>query len=375
VRLRRTVVLSAAAAVVTACLSTTAAHADAHPPADPLCTDVSAPVHLNVGVFSRSPVVSVADYQGFLAAQNVSVTFVQVAGSTDQFTQLSSGATDLIMTASDNVANYRLNASNALHRTLPVQIVAATDGGYNLQLFATPGTPSVESLRGRTLGVDATNSGFAFLAYDILAQHGLTAPTKQADGSYLSPDYTISPIGGVFNRYTNITGSLGATRTVDATLLSNGFDILGADHGLVGFEDVRDVTNPYLSGVVAGLDPWLSAHRCETVRFVRALEAAARYATDPANAATVTADIAKDQPGFAGPDFAPKYYQVTVDPTIGQYRNLEIDPRGLYDVLALRKKYAGFDGPQSIALLSTPLGRLYTEQYALTAELGSLPPH
>jgi hypothetical protein len=113
------------------------------------------------------------------------------------------------------------------------------------------------------------------------------------------------------------------------------------------------------------------------VRFDRALVQAARFTTDPAKAAVVKADIFADEPPFekSDPTFTDEYYAITVDPVIGQYRHLEIDPRGMYDVLALRQKYDGFDQNQSLLQLSTPLGGLYTERYVLDAELGSALQH
>jgi hypothetical protein len=68
--------------------------------------------------------------------------------------------------------------------------------------------------------------------------------------------------------------------------------------------------------------------------------------------------------------YAQAFYEVAVTPAIGQYSRLEIDPQGLYNVLALRQKYDGYDRHQSLPLLSTPLGGLYTEAFALTAEVG-----
>ncbi len=336
--------------------------------ADPLCSKTSAPATINLGIFGKTPLLSVADREGYFAQENVTVNYTTVTGSVNQFQQLQSGATDLIMTAVDNIANYRLNDSNALGATLPVTAVAGTDGGYNLQLFATPNIGAAEDLRGKTLGVDAPNSGFAYVAYDILANHGLAAPTKDPSGNFTSPDYTISAIGGVGNRYFNITETQGRTRTVDATLLNQGFDILGRDAGLTGLDDVRTVTTPYLSNVVAGLTPWLQTHRCETVRFLRALAGAARFTTDLANAGAVTAAIRADQPPFATAGYASSYYAVTVTAAIGQFRNLDVDQRPLLNVLKLRQKYSGFDQPQNVHLLSTPAGGLYTNQYIRAAE-------
>ncbi|MFG2109873.1 ABC transporter substrate-binding protein [Micromonospora chersina] len=370
--MRTSAFLAVAIAGAFACTSgTPAVAAPNREYADALCSETSPPVTINLGLFSKTPLLSVAEHEGYFAQENLTVNYTTVTGSVNQFQQLQSGVTDLIMTAADNVANYHLNNSNALGSTLPVTAVAGTDGGYNLQLFATPGISTVEDLRGKTLGVDAANSGFAYIAYDILAHHGLAAPTKDPSGNYASPDYKIAAIGGVGNRYFNMTQTQGRTRTVDATLLNQGFDILGRDAGLTGLDDVRTVATPYLSGVVAGLTPWLQIHRCDTVRFLRALAGAARFTTDPANAEAVIADIRADQPPFATADYASSYYAVTVTPTIGQFRDLDVDQRPLFNVLDLRQKYSGFDQPQNVRLLSTPAGGLYTNKYIRAAEVSA----
>jgi ABC-type nitrate/sulfonate/bicarbonate transport system substrate-binding protein len=74
----------------------------------------AAPATLRVGVFSRTLPMPAAQSKGFLERENLTVSYLQVQSSTQQFTFLRDGQYDIVNTAIDNVINYRLNDSNPI---------------------------------------------------------------------------------------------------------------------------------------------------------------------------------------------------------------------------------------------------------------------
>lgn len=86
-----------------------------------------------------------------------------------------------MLTNPDNVVAYRCLQDNPLNRTADVRILAAVDGGLGLSLFSRHET--VDELHSGLLGVDVPTSGFAFVAYALLDQLGITDFTVEAMGS------------------------------------------------------------------------------------------------------------------------------------------------------------------------------------------------
>ncbi len=165
--------------------------------------------HLRIGVFAQSIPAMAAVSEGFYADYNLTVEYLQVSSSTQQFEYLRDGLYDIVMTSPDNVANYRLNSSNALGATIDQIAFLGLDNAQKLALVTQPGISSPSELAGKVIAVDSPSSGFAYVIYEILAQYGLQRDV----------DYTVLPVGGVYQRYVGLLNG-----DFDATLLSNGFE-------------------------------------------------------------------------------------------------------------------------------------------------------
>lgn len=76
-------------------------------------TDMT-PATVRVGVFTKTLALLAAQSKGFFAQQNLTVEYLQVTSSPQQFQALRDGEYDLVLTSPDNVANYRLNDNNPL---------------------------------------------------------------------------------------------------------------------------------------------------------------------------------------------------------------------------------------------------------------------
>jgi ABC-type nitrate/sulfonate/bicarbonate transport system substrate-binding protein len=302
------------------------------------------PATLNVGFFGKNAAMLAAQNQGFFAAQNLTVNYLQIQSSEQAFTDLRDGRYDIALASIDNVVNFRLNPSNALGAVQPVQAFMSVDYASNLTLAGRSGITAVEDLRGKKVAVDAPASGFAYVAYDILANHGLQKDV----------DYTTVSIGGGLGRFNALLAG-----TVDGTLLNAGFEIRAAAQGRPLFENVYDVANPYLGTTGDAMEPWMQAHPAELIRFIRAYVAASAWAFDPANRTAAVASLVA--PGITLP-VAEQIFDASVTPGKGMVDDAYIgqfERDGLANVLFLRQKYDGFEIPQDLKKLSKPAGKLF----------------
>lgn len=298
--------------------------------------------HLRIGVFAQSIPAMAAVSEGFYADYNLTVEYLQVSSSTQQFEYLRDGLYDIVMTSPDNVANYRLNSSNALGATIDQIAFLGLDNAQKLALVTQPGISSPSELAGKVIAVDSPSSGFAYVIYEILAQYGLQRDV----------DYTVLPVGGVYQRYVGLLNG-----DFDATLLSNGFETRAENAGYPLFDTVSDIADPYLGLVAAAKTSWLNANRDVALRFSKAYIKAVRWSLDPANRDAAIQLLMTNQ-GLTQ-SLAEQFYDLQVTPGIGNIAEAEIDREALYNVLVLRNKYNGFDQPQNLRRLSNP-GQLYT---------------
>lgn len=138
--------------------------------------------------------------------------------SDEQFAALSEGRVDAVVTSMDNVFHWN-------HRAGPQDfvIVAQVEVTTPLSIMANPSVTSVSDLKGRTILVDAPENGFVIALRALLNQAGLNLP-----------DYTLTPVGGVKERYIALLDGAG-----DATLLGPPFDALAIREGIHKVAEVQ----------------------------------------------------------------------------------------------------------------------------------------
>ena len=316
-----------------------------------------APATIHVGRFSDPLPVIVAQQKGYYAAERLTVVESMVGSSVDAYGALNAGSSNggfdiLINSSPDNVAAYRLDASNPIGSTLNVQAFFADNSGLNLTLVAQPGITSAAGLRGKTVGVDSPTSGFAFVLYKILEQHGLQQ----------NADYSVVAVGTGLQRYQALLAG-----TVDATLLNDGFETRAGAAGYVALATVYDVANPYLGGVAVAHAQWLKQNKNIAIRFTRAYYNATQWVLDPANREEAISLLVTPMIPRA---VAEQIYQKQIQAGVGLIADLSIQREALYNVLALRQEFGGFDEPQNIRRLSRPSGKLYTPSIVRKAVSG-----
>lgn len=210
-------------------------------------------VRLRQSVFVPPPLYVVADQLGFLASAELEIDTTLTRSSEQQRAQLIAGDHDLAVTAIDNLivwnatgAGIRLLAQ--LERTTPLHLVGGRD-------FDT-----IESLHGAELGVDAVDNGFAVVLRHRLRSHGLTPG-----------DYTLTPVGGVRERYAALLAG-----DIAATLLGPPLDEFARREGLPVLLAVVDELPDYPGqGLVAGPAGMASAEAIS--RYLSCLDQARRW--------------------------------------------------------------------------------------------------
>jgi ABC-type nitrate/sulfonate/bicarbonate transport system substrate-binding protein len=303
--------------------------------------------HISLGGFYRSLPMAVAEQKGFYTAHDLDVEFGQVSSSTKQFEYLSDGRYDVVQTSPDNTANYRLNQGNPIGRKVDAQGFLGLDYGMYLVVVARPGIHSIDELRGTTISVDAAASGFAYVIYKILANHGLERDR----------DYDIVMTGGVYDRYVAMVEQ---DADFAATLMSGGFETRAANRGFVLLESVHDIYDPYVGVWAAARREWLQEDPERAIDFVTAYREASAWMFDASNKEECLA-ILERIPNTT-PELAQQFYEVQLRPGVGNIPDGEIDPIGVRNVLSLRAEFAGFEEPQDIdALVGTD-----TELFDLT---------
>ena len=155
---------------------------------------------LRLGLFSPSLPHLVAVREGYYAERGVTVQQRRIPSSAALLRALRDGDLDVALTSPDNIANFRLNKMG--DGPVDARIIAAVDQAGSISLIGRPGVDAPGQIRLGTVAVDARNSGFAFLLYELL---------KSVD---MAPDldYRVLEAGGTPSRFEALLeGSFEAT--------------------------------------------------------------------------------------------------------------------------------------------------------------------
>lgn len=279
------------------------------------------PAHLRVGTFTPSLLIDLARSTGRLAAAGLAVTETPVPSSPAQFRALEDGTLDVAMTSPDNVLAYRFLSTNPLGHNLPVEILAGVDRGLGLSLWLTPSVLDVADVRGRVVGVDVPQSGFAFVAFQLLERAGLHRD-----------DYTVESLGSTPRRAAAL-----ADGGCAATVLNAGNELRAGTAGCHVVSTVADIGS-YLGTVVAALptdDPQIAEPRTRLAEAV----------VDTANE-IVTGGLHDEAVEAAGrllglaPPQARAHLDCLLDRTHGLISDGQIDEASITTLIELRRRHS-----------------------------------
>lgn len=226
---------------------------------------------LRVIGFGKPPALAVAVREGWFAREGIDIDFTRTPSSERQIRGMLAGEWDVAHTAVDNVFEY-VDQENA-----DLVLVLVGEVGTDIRLIAREAT-DLAQLAGKRLGVDSPRSGYALMAYLILAKHGIDRSR-----------YEVVQVGGSTER-----GKALAAGKVDFAMLGSPHD----EEALAAGSRVLAESARYIPGypalTVAVRRTWATVHRDLLTRYCRALLGAIRVAADPARRDATLAALAAE---------------------------------------------------------------------------------
>lgn len=258
-----------------------------------------------------------AESKGFFVKRGLKVEVEATPNSQVLRDGLAQGRYQIAHTAVDNaVAMVELAKAD-------VSVVMGGDNGFN-DLFFQPDIRSYADLRGKTVLVDAPNTAFALVLYQILRQHGLERG-----------DYVVKPIGGTHLRL----AAMEKDKSAAAAILNLPFSVLAERAGLRNMGETIKAIGPYQSTAGFVMRAWGQANADILVRYIQAYVEGLRWAVDPANKPAAI-DLLVSRLHLA-PDIATRSYEIAAAPETGFAKDAAIDLAGLRNVLKLRAEIEG----------------------------------
>src|SRR5262245_19147406 len=263
-----------------------------------------------------------AQSQGFFERNGLKVD-IRIAPSSDELRNgLAEGRWQIVHGAIDNsVAMVEAARKDAV-------IFMGGDNGFN-SLIVQNDINAIEDVRGKTVAVDAANTAYAFLLYEILRQKGLKRGT----------DYEVKAVGASFRRYEAVVQD----KSLKATMLNPPFSLRAVQAGMKDFGLAVKAVGAYQATGGFVMRAWAQQNGDTMVRYIRAYVDGLRWALDPVNkdeAIRLLADGLK-----LPPDIAARCYEIEADPATGLARDARFDMEGFRTVLRLRAEFEGGTPP------------------------------
>ena len=291
------------------------------------------PERVRLGVFSPSVLLGVAAESGALHKAGLAVEEVPATSSTQQFSALLAGELDAVLTSPDNVLAHRDPANHPLGPA-DVRILAAVDRGLGLSLFT---APKFTSLRGGVLGVDTPTSGFALVAYELLAKHGLRP----------GEDYEVRRCGTTPRRAEALI-----TGQCTMTVLNAGNDLRAESAGCMRLSRAT-LLGPYLGSVLAAAAQRVEHDAPRLRALADVIVSTARGVCD-GRLRSIAAPVAAHRLGLDELGVR-RHLRTLVDPHEGLVPDGRVDGASLATLRRLRDRYAG-GGPALEALVAPGSG-------------------
>ncbi|ABE31830.1 NMT1-like family protein [Paraburkholderia xenovorans LB400] len=263
----------------------------------------------------------VAQNKGYFQQQGVSVNVTPTPSSSYQLSNLIDGKYDIAMTAIDNLIAYREGQGEVDKVGTDLVAVMGADRGF-LKLVTVPEVKTVSDLKGRTLSVDARNTGYALVLFELLDRAGLR-----------EPDFQVERAGGVMQRFKDLMDKKHA-----GTMLISPFEVQPLANGYNVLATASQALGSY-QGLVAGTRlSWAEDNREKLVGYIRAYINGVEWLYDPANKEEAIT-IYQSNMRNADKQSAETAYRILLDPETGMQRKAQIEMDGVAQVLSLRSKW------------------------------------
>ncbi|HEY2919604.1 MAG TPA: ABC transporter substrate-binding protein, partial [Candidatus Binatia bacterium] len=195
-------------------------------------------------------------------------------------------------------------------------------------LFASPDIKEISALKGKTLGVDATATGFAVVLRYILFRHDLV----------FERDYSLKAVGSSRMRLAelvagNIAGAMLNPRYVEDAGPTT-LRLLAAG---------KDYADPFPARVGLATQQWADSHRPLLVKFIGAMIQAVEWILN-SNNKKETVEIMKTRLGRSVKQAEADYHRL-FEPSAGLKTRCAFDPNSLRPVLEMRRNLGMIKSP------------------------------
>ena len=287
-----------------------------------------APMQLRVSVFNGAwnlPIWA-AQTQGFFEAVNLDVQVLLTKSSGALMQSLYAGDVEIALAGADNFLAYEEGLGEVeVEKDDELRLVLGGDNGF-LKLVARAPYQRFAQLRGKSIGVDALTTGFAFVVREMLRRNAV----HETSVNWL-------PIGGTETRYAALLD-----QRCDATLLRLPYDLLAQAAGasiLAGGEELR----PYQGTVGAVRKRWAEEGHEQLVAFIRGYARGLRWCVEPINRPAAIVEL-QARLSIADEVLAAAVLEELVAPG-GLQIDMQVDRAGLATVIELRERYGAGQRP------------------------------
>jgi ABC-type nitrate/sulfonate/bicarbonate transport system substrate-binding protein len=264
-----------------------------------------------------------AEEKGLFAKNGIAVKLSFTPNSVEQIRNLMSGKYDLGTTAYDNVVAYQEGQGETELPTQPDLFAFMGSYSGSLRFVTRPDIKSYAALKGKTVGVDAATTGFAFILYKLAALNGLSLG-----------DYEVAKLGGTPARVKALMEG-----RIAGTMISSPSELVPESKGYTRLGDTTATFGSYQASIGVARRSWAAKHGDQLVAFIRAYVAAMDWLQDPAHEGEAVAVYMKHVAGATQPA-AQKAYEVMFAKNEGFQKKAKIDLDGCRTVLKLRSEFA-----------------------------------
>jgi ABC-type nitrate/sulfonate/bicarbonate transport system substrate-binding protein len=281
-------------------------------------------IPMRVGVFNGAwnlP-IWIAQNQGFFAAGGLEVQVLPTKTSGGLMQDLYVGELEVALAGVDNFLAYEQGAGEAkVGKDDDLRIVMGGDGGF-LKLVAQAPYRSIAQLRGKSIGVDALTTGFAFVVRELLRR----SMVSEESVNWLA-------IGATETRHAALLD-----QKCDATLLRLPYCLMSEFAG-TNILAAGDALGPYQGTVAAVRRRWAQEHSERLIAFLRGYARALDWCANPANRHASIEEL-QQRLALENETMAAKVLD-TLFGAGGLQRDMRVNRDGLATVIELRERYTG----------------------------------
>lgn len=275
---------------------------------------------IGFGGASNLPVWLAID-NGLFRKEGLDVTIAVTRNSEEQFKDMMAGKYQIASTAIDNVIAYTEGQGPVKYDNFDMFVFMGVHSGLN-SVVSTGDIKTIRDFKGKTLGVDALATGYAFVLFDVLEKNGLL----------LDRDYKVVAVGGGQAREKALIEG-----RIAGAVLSAPSDLRVKAAGGNILADAAAQLGGYQGSAYAARRAWAKDHEKEIVSFIKAVTAAhdVIFTQKPVAIAALKKRIRN-----LDDKNAEIIYGSLTTGAGGLNRKAEINEAGVATVLKLRGKYA-----------------------------------